>query len=320
MKHFRLLATLGQALLLLACCSRPDSASQRIATHTPPTSSNPTKAAMKTPAPSFAVATNPLVTAAIAEARKGGKTVVNYRAPSAQEYGDYVALVRPLLAPEAPPAPTLPHGFVLRHLGNEYRLLAEQPEQKRGAVALVIRQGERLPLAVEVPHSFFDEGTLELGLDVFLRGRAAVLLVNTAHRYRDPAASSDVAHARVSYFLAAHEAFLAAYPRSVTLQLHGYSDDSAPDFDLVVSAANTKTQVAPLAARLRAEFGWRIAVYPKDARKLGGTTNVQAALSRSQGACFLHIEIAQSLRSSLRKDTALLARFSDVLLAEAHCP
>jgi hypothetical protein len=279
---------------------------------------------------------------AIANARQGGKTVVDYRAPNPDEYAHHVVWLRTLFAAPATPAPTVPAGFLLRELGDEYRYFEEEPTQKRGAGVVVLRKGMSRPLAIEVPHSFFDEGTLELGLALYLRSSAALLLVNTVHRYRTTDgkppgggdapdtgssskgrprhATSDVAHTGASYFNAAHEAFLVTHPQSLAIQLHGYSDDSAPDFDLVISAARTKSQLAQLATALRHALGLRVALYPEDIRKLGGTTNVQALLSRKHGTCFVHLELAQSLRSRLHADSALLSRFSDLVLAEAHCP
>ncbi len=67
----------------------------------------------------------------------------------------------------------------------------------RRAAAVVLRVGAAVPLIVEAPHTFFDQGTLPVALAIFEAQRARALIVNTSHRYgggpnpRDASADDD---------------------------------------------------------------------------------------------------------------------------------
>src|SRR5262249_40517025 len=151
---------------------------------------------------------------------------VPYVAPSSAEAAAYGAWVRAAVdaAKQGGRAPEPPDGFALEHVGGESTLwvLEERADRRRGAGAGVLRVGEASGFIVEAPHTFFDMGTLPVAVDAFDVGRARALVVNTVHRYRYRPAEreaetgegseapevveSDVAHAPVSFFLAAHEA------------------------------------------------------------------------------------------------------------------
>jgi hypothetical protein len=267
--------------------------------------------------------------------RQGGKSKVAYRVGSAEELDGYRSWVdghlrfatrgaRPEVAP--------PSGFRLLELPGVAELLVEQQAERRGAGALVLRSGEALPWVLEVPHSFFDEGTLEIGLNAFVWRRARALLVNTVHRYRalasspnddapdsddDDTSPSDVAHAEASFFLTAHAACVDSLGDVGIVQLHGFSDASAPKADLVLSPAGSRADPVPIAQALERALGIRVAVYPTQIRKLGGTHNRQAHYSISVGRPFLHVEISKSLRKQLTQDPERLRRFADALLGSA---
>ncbi len=273
----------------------------------------------------------------LARARRGGKSDVEYEVPEANELSAYRSYVgRLLIAPEPSSASPggLPNGFRLDVLGSDYVVLLEQPNLRRGAAAVVIRTGEARPLAVEVPHSFFDESTLPIGLAIYDVAHARALIVNTVHRYRSlgpkeshaaPAsddasttADSDVAHAERSFFLSAHEAFVHAFPKGIVLQIHGFRDNKADGIDAILSAANTRAVIEPIARRLRETLGLKVALYPEDIRQLGGTKNAQAQLSRRRQQPFVHLELSQSLRQRLAQDKALLERFAAAIAAESR--
>ncbi|MEO8184756.1 MAG: hypothetical protein ABI895_38595, partial [Deltaproteobacteria bacterium] len=119
--------------------------------------------------------------------RQGGKTKVAYRVGSREELDGYRSWLdghlRFALRGAAPAVPA-PPGFRLLELPGVAELLVEQQSERRGAGALVLRSGAAEPWVIEVPHSFFDEGTLEIGLNAFVWRRARALLINTVHRYR----------------------------------------------------------------------------------------------------------------------------------------
>jgi hypothetical protein len=267
--------------------------------------------------------------------RQGGKTKVIFRAASNEELQSYRGWVDGYLGwalKGAPPSVTAPPGFRLLELPGVADLLAEEASQKRGAGLLVLRGGQAQPWVLEVPHSFFDEGTLEIGLNAFVWRRARALLINTVHRYRalatapgdespdsdeDATSSSDVAHAESSFYLTAHQACVDALGDVGVVQLHGFSDSSAPKADLVLSAAGSRANPAPIAQALERAVGSRVAVYPTDIRKLGGTRNVEAHYSIALGRPFLHVEMSKSLRRQLTTDPDQLRRFVDALLGSS---
>lgn len=262
------------------------------------------------------------------ELRQGGKTRVAYRAPAGDELESYRGWVEShlrLATGAAPAEAPVPAGFRLLELGSVAQLLVEEQHQRRGAGVLALRSGPAQPWVIEVPHSFFDEGTLEVGLNAFVLSGARALLVNTVHRYRsrasapddgsetsdddDGGASSDVAHAEASFFLTAHAACVDRLGEVGVVQLHGYADASAPAADLVLSPAGSRADAVPVARALERALGIRVAVYPRDIRKLGGTKNVQARYSSAAGRPFLHVEMSKTLRRQLTTDPERLRGF-----------
>ncbi len=258
-------------------------------------------------------------------------TAARFLAPSTAElgaYGEWVGAVAKAAWSDTLPVSTPPSGFEGR-LGDSGRLwvLRERSTAKRGAGFLVIRPSARSRLMIQAPHSFFDQGTLELALRLFDKTHAKALLINTMHRggqgeadQRRKAALSgesefDVAHTKASFFGTAHETLTAQEGRLLTLQLHGFSDSRAPDVDAIVSAATTSADAARFAAALREVFGNRaVRLYPEEIGILGGTTNTQARVSRKLGAGFIHLELSKSARERLRADPELQTALAGAIL------
>ncbi|HWN71458.1 MAG TPA: hypothetical protein VNM90_27655 [Haliangium sp.] len=79
---------------------------------------------------------------------------------------------------------------IWRVRGRVFWALREQPEQRRGGGAYIVRPGPRPGDAPEIvlqaPHVYFDRGTGNLAAALFFgeegRGRARALFTNTAHR------------------------------------------------------------------------------------------------------------------------------------------
>ena len=278
------------------------------------------------PAPRDAVE---LLRGAIEPLRRGGVTRVPYIAPSPEELESYRRWLDEQLrvaaqgsAPELP----APAGFRTVPLGDWGQLLAEELESRRGAGVLVLRSGAAQPILIEVPHSFYDQGTLDVGLYAFAASGARALLVNTVHRHRSlgkPAveplpgggwADSDVAHAETSFFLSAHAACVDAWAPLQVVQLHGFADSAAPGVDVILSAAGSRADPGPAAGALERTLGIRAAVYPKQVKVLGGTKNQQARYSISAGRPFLHVELSKSLLQLLGRNPEQLSLFSKALL------
>jgi hypothetical protein len=205
-------------------------------------------------------------------------------------------------------------------------LLAEVAGKNRGAGAVALRVAADAPIIVEVPHSFFDEGTLPIGIAIFEELGARALLVNTVHRggvgpdeermerARSGTSESDVAHQPQSFFHQAHLELGRIWPKAHVVQLHGFRDEKVPTAKIVVSAAGTNAPTAPLARALNDAFGVGTArLYPEEVDQLGGTQNAQAQASRDESRAFVHIEIAASLRTQMVRQKSLQERFARAL-------
>jgi hypothetical protein len=244
--------------------------------------------------------------------RRGGRDQVEEVPPTREEaaaYRSWVGCALQAAREESPMPEGAPPGFALELLPSvpEVWVLAERAEARRGSGCVVLRVGEANRVVFEAPHTFFDRGTLPIALEAFESQCARGLIINTVHRSR-----LDVAHADLSFFLAAHQALLETGPAMPVVQIHGFVEDAASGATVIVSAAGSIAEVP--AARLRAVVGEGVRVFPDEIRRLGGTTNVQARASRRAGAPFLHVEIARSLRDRLVADVALARTFAAALM------
>jgi hypothetical protein len=267
-------------------------------------------------------------------ARRGGSDPNRYGAPSASEREAMAALMAKLLAADSGERSALSSesagfGFRVDEVGAMpgVWLLREAEAARRGGGAYLVRPGAPSQLVVQAAHTFFDEGTLALGCELFTRATAAALFVDTAHRYKaadiDAAGNypADVAHAPESLFQSATEGLLRTVPHSTVVQLHGFAArESRPA--LVLSngsrrAGALETRVQELLAPI---VPGRIERFPEQTAELGGTTNVQGALVRARGGRFLHVEIESELRSKLSADSELRARFLTALAGSVSIP
>lgn len=265
--------------------------------------------------------------AQIEQARKSAGA--SYLAPTEAElsaFGDWAGRLFAGALTDTLPERAAPQGFVGRVAdGGRAWLLAEQPDQKRGAGFYVLRPGSARALLIESPHTFFDRGTLELGLLAFERLNARALAINTMHRSNaktpeeraEDAESgdspSDVAHVKRSFYSTFHDTLIQADPELAVVQLHGFRDERAPSTDVIVSASATRGNARAVAAALREILPGRVRLYPEEIDTLGGTRNAQAALSRERKSSFVHLEISATLRNRLKDDEALANRFVDAL-------
>jgi hypothetical protein len=287
---------------------------------------SPTSALRPTQAaPSASAAPSATLDELIAEQRSSSAR--SYVAPTEAEQAAYTAWIAAAAVAAArattPPA-AAPRGFALRLVGTSTWLLAEDAGTRRGGALVLLRTGAARPLVIEAPHTFFDEGTLEIARAAFDRLAARALVINTMPRSakdtpqarsedaQSGESPSDVAHAKYSFFSGAHAALADAEPASATLQLHGFRDERVGLAQVVVSAAGTRADAQAVARALRSALPPEsVLVYPNDIRDLGGTRNAQAVLSRGLGTAFLHLELSASLRSRLLEDQALLRRLVD---------
>jgi hypothetical protein len=308
------------AVLALACaCSRkerraPAPPVDSSITMTPPTSNDES---IRCPA-------------ALVATRKGGTDSDRFVAPAESERAAMreaiERLVKQGLAARAATEGLLaPVGYEIVDVAEipNAVLLRENEAKKRGGGAYLVRAGARAPSTfVQTPHTFFDEGTLPLGCELFQRSGAGALFIDTAHRYKSAAPDekgehpADVAHNAGTLFQAATEGLLRAAPTATIIQLHGFG---ARDAGTLVVVSNGEKKVGdPLvvraAAALAKGLGAGVRKFPDETSELGATTNVQGTAVRASGGRFLHVEMEAGLRRELLSDAA---RRSSVLGALA---
>jgi hypothetical protein len=239
-------------------------------------------------------------------AREYDRAGFRYRPPDAAQLERARRLLSTLardVAPGVPPqalvAQAREAGFALiqgRDEAGELWIVHELEGQRAGAGFYALRPGG-LPVCIQAPHTFFDQGTGEIALATFAALRASCLCTNTVHRRE-----VDVAHAERSVFLSATEGLLEARGWPL-VQLHGFGQGSLPSgVAAVVSEGLGRTGAgARLQAALQLDAG-RVLLHPRDTRELGGTTNVEGASAGRAGARFLHVELSAEARRTLRAD------------------
>lgn len=214
--------------------------------------------------------------------------------------------------------------------------LVERAAHRRGWGAYVLRCGAPAPArVVQVPHSFFDQGTLEIGRAVAEAG-ASALFVNTVHRYPGgvspraagvegedaPASPQDLAHRDDTLWQVLTAAVVDAWADAELVQLHGFADGADPAHPgarAIVSPGRAEAGRARAAAVVGALTGLisdgEVLLYPRDTRALGATRNAQGALLAARGrGALLHVELSRTLREQLRADADLRRRFAAALV------
>ena len=259
----------------------------------------------------------------VSEARRSRGAV--FRGPAREELDDYGTWVRTVAKSawsDRLPTRPAPKGFqgALGDSGSIW-VLEEHPRHKRGAGLVALRPSTGRPILIEAPHTFFDSDTLELALRAFDELDARALLVNTMHRGGDGSQEArrrlalsgesefDVAHAKDTFFARAHVVLLQLDPGLATVQIHGFSNDTAPGVDVVVSSARTNGDVRRLAKAIGESTGiTKIRTYPDQIDVLGATTNVQAIACREARTPFYSVELSRSVRSRMKEDPEIARR------------
>lgn len=194
-----------------------------------------------------------------------------------------------------------------------------------GGARVVLGTEPARQLSVQVPHPFFDRGTLPQGRRIFESLNARTLLVSGHHRCADetpsrcdgetqvcsegpqPYGRSDVAHSAGSLFHAAHEIIHRRWPEDTVLSLHVMGDSGFSLSDGTQNPTRGDSLVARLvralirrAPHLNTTTCNPFPMAPLTPR-LCGTTNIQGRMvngsarpctepaSRASGR-FLHVE------------------------------
>lgn len=254
----------------------------------------------------------------IALARQGGRQPL-FVAPTTAEMRTLERWTRARLSGRTP---SPPEGFFVHALKGRPDVWIAREEEPRGSGIFVFGRGSsRMPVMVQVPHSFADLHTLPLGLTLFDTLDARALLVNTAHRHRGcPAEAvgcqSDAAHAERSYFQAVHRGVLSAHPDALTVAIHGFAEK--PDDPLVIlSSAGTPVDLNEIQKQLDLALAGLhptpVLRFPDQVDRLGGLTGAQAKHVRRNAGRMLHLELSRGLRERMRDDPQLRKRFGEAL-------
>jgi hypothetical protein len=250
----------------------------------------------------------------LVSARKDGTIPGRYVVPTAEQRAEFRTAVALLLskgtAARADVGVLLePLGFVIDDLPEvpDAVVIHEQDGKKKGGGAYVFRLNQNNKLLVETPHTFYDEGTFQLGFDFFQHTHARAWFLNTMHRYKGaPAAEdgvhpSDAAHAPTSFFQAATEGAVEALGALTVVQLHGFAEREAGGRAVISTGEKAKgnLMLEKMKAALEGAAGAPILRYPEESKELGATTNVQGTIVRNAKGRFFHMEMSESLRREL---------------------
>ncbi|GIG61547.1 hypothetical protein Lfu02_59190 [Longispora fulva] len=176
-----------------------------------------------------------------------------------------------------------------------YLLLLGERGTERSWGAILVDRSVPVSLVVEVPHTGFDLNTDVIGMAEFRARPGAVLLVAGAHR-NAAGGLADVAHNDRSLF---HALTTALAGRGLPqVQLHGFADESLPDWDVVVSvgAAGVLAQARAVSDALTTAGFDVCRAWERQCGKLEGNNNVQGRAAAQLGQVFVHVEISNSNR------------------------
>lgn len=257
--------------------------------------------------------------------------------PSVLELKQWRALVKLLLREEYDRAvDSLAQNFPsyrllrLRDLGYHDRIsymLQEAPAPVKGWGTYWFSPDYARELSLAVPHPIYDAETETEAVAIFRETDARALLLAGTHRCAHEAFSpcdgsttvcngpnyriSDVAHATASVFQNTHEELVTRAPNTFSLNLHGHSSGSCPDFFLSNGALPARQVLFDLKSSLLAQGEVSVAAYGESSSTcdLAGTTNVQgrfqngssnpcSAAARVANGYFIHLEQSRRVRET----------------------
>ncbi|MFF2349384.1 hypothetical protein ACFVVL_06355 [Kitasatospora sp. NPDC058115] len=177
----------------------------------------------------------------------------------------------------------------------------------RGWGRIYLDLSARTRWSAQVPHPVSDSRTEILGAELFRAAPGGVLVLAGAHRRAGTDGSADVAHRDDTVFAAVVEALTG---RGLPgLQLHGFDEDSLPGTDAVVSSgagapgeAAESTAAALEAAGLVVCRPWQ-----QTCGRLAGTINVGGRHAAGLGVTWLHVELANPLRTEPARRAEVVA-------------
>jgi hypothetical protein len=204
------------------------------------------------------------------------------------------------------------------HEGRQVLLVRESARHRHGRGFYAFCPHASRSIVLQAPHSMYDQHTGRICADLFLDGDILAAGWNTLHR-----SHVDVAHTPDTVFGSFTEGVARGRGGSLFVQVHGFTTSkrttrAAARADLIVSNGTRHPDAWCQAAVTNLRIwlpGSQTSLFPTEVNELGGTSNVQAAiLHRSPEASFLHLEISQTLRRTLRSDTKIRQQFCKALI------
>ena len=263
-----------------------------------------------------------------------GSRCERYTQPAEQELMQAQALFQQLLADSWPDEDRLRADWT--ELGFSWESIAvdgvalwlarEVGADCRGRGLYLFRTGSRSELVLQIPHSYADRGTGDIGLGVLRATEVRVAAFNTTPRHSDNdngTDTADLAHAESNYFSMLARAVARVRPQARLVQLHGFDSTkrrtaAGKSAAMILSAGvpwpgaavrtlrNCLEPLAPNAVRL----------FPTEVTELGATRNAQGRQLRAAGhPGFIHIEMSERLRDRLIDDAAGVAVLAECLCA-----
>ncbi|MFF4950602.1 hypothetical protein ACWC2K_13550 [Streptomyces chattanoogensis] len=185
--------------------------------------------------------------------------------------------------------------------GRRYAEVGDRTERgpaPRGWGRVYVDLGAPAHWSVQVPHPVADARTEQLGVSVLRGPRGGVLVIAGAHRRAGDGDAADVAHRTDTVFDAVCDELT---ERGLPgIQVHGFADDSVPDYDVIASTGDgerARPEGQALADALRART-WHVCRAWARSCPLEGRTNVQGRKAAAEGVPFLHVEFSNTIRTS----------------------
>jgi hypothetical protein len=235
---------------------------------------------------------------------------------------------------------------IIEDCKRKYLILCENVDRLSGRGFYVFEQlnSDHNPstvICMQMPHSFKDTGTRDIGRLILLDAQKSYCGVlawawNTVPRYTQDQNlkildnRSDFAHAQRSYFTALTDAFLkvfnnkkaiSAIPstiRCVFVQLHGFTNDKrktlqGKEADIIISSGLKRYPkwLPILRDQLRSfEHNLKIYAFPIDIEELGAINNrigniVNDFDAGKENYRFIHVELSDSTRKNLKEEKML---------------
>ncbi|MFI6845345.1 hypothetical protein OG535_15590 [Kitasatospora sp. NBC_00085] len=168
---------------------------------------------------------------------------------------------------------------------------------------------------VQVPHPVSDSRTELLGVDLFRAAPGAVLVLAGAHRRAGADGSSDPAHRSDTVFAAVIEALTARGLPGI--QVHGFDEGSLPGQDAVVSGGTGQAgPAAELTAGGLGQAGFAVCrAWREKCGQLEGTTNVEGRFAAGLAVPWLHVELANALRTEAARRAAVVRALAATAVA-----